>query len=232
MLPKHLRSLKALNIATSAVRDGAERFAINLHQKLRSIAMGKHEFRIHHKHGSLIPLLALTISGCAIGKDSVQKPKDEKAVTKSQTTAAAPKLVIQPAWQNKFEQALIKLGAGAEGFALFSDSGMGHNGQQMVIAKAGRSEPQVCLAPQAKDDCTFTKRDVKSVGPVFVLADQSDKLTDLSSKSFDGISQQYVHLRVGKDSSLERLAQVNFTIDSQKLPESYERLFKTFSALK
>ncbi len=171
---------------------------------------------------------------CASCTTAHSAPKNESSKSagvssKPATTAANPELPpkIQTEFQNEFARQLVKAGDKAEGWALFSDSGMGHNGQRWIIRNHETKNPSItlCVIKQGDDSCKLSKLSAKQFAKIEGTLKTGDRLESIIPTVFDGISFEYLHAT----SSVPVIKRVVFITSAKPLPEAYELLIKAFN---
>lgn len=192
------------------------------------------------KSASLSLLLALETISCS----SVQgaAPSDpviaKKAVTGDQAKPAAgvntvtsgagvePEKV-QLEFQEEFARQLAKAGPKAEGWALFSESPMMHNGQRWIIkSRVGRKDVfKFCHIEQGLNSCkesSLTRDAFAKIQPTFTAA---DKLQHILPVVFDALTFEYLHAQRGNPQT----KRVVFMTSHKPFPEAYQNLIKAFN---
>lgn len=177
---------------------------------------------------TIVLMVAMMSAGCSCSTLFSSK----SAASKSSTTSTSDGAVrtnaarIQAQWQSKFEGAVSDAGAGAEGWALFADSAMGHTGQQLVIRRPDNSY-QLCYATAATGTCTFKPLDAAKWTTVLPAVREGDSLSDRTLQVFDGLNAEYLHLQ-NDSGQIKTVARVFFMIDDKVAPPKYDQLMDAF----
>lgn len=171
----------------------------------------------------------VVFSGCSCSTLFHGKSKQSAKSQSSIQAAPSSQARVQGIWQARFEMALQEAGTGAEGWALFSDSPMGHTGQQMVIRHTD-GELKLCYASQAENDCTYQSLSADKWQPLFKVTTTSDGLGDRPLQTFDTLNLEYVHLKNNRD-TIVPVARVFFMADVKPLPNDYNLLLNAFTSL-
>ena len=134
---------------------------------------------------------------------------------------------VQLAFQEEFARQLAKAGPKAEGWALFSESSMSHNGQRWIIkSKSGKKEIiKHCLIEQGQNACvesSLTRASFTKIEPSLRAA---DKLQHILPVVFDGLRFEYLHAVRGNPQT----KRVVFVSSHKPFPEAYQNLIKAFS---
>jgi hypothetical protein len=191
----------------------------------------------HFKHSDMavqaIGLLLVVTAGCRCStfQDLSQKkaPNTDIAIPEAPQAKEAPATSyvspVQQQWQERYEKDLIKAGEGAEGWALFSDSSMGHTGQQWLI-KTSVGVILSCFMAQQDSTCELR---VQSNYPAINLEtlQASDSLESLAPSSFDAQISEYRHDR-SVDGTVKNLKRFTLAIDHRTLPEPYQKMVDIF----
>jgi hypothetical protein len=188
----------------------------------------------------MIPNNRLILSSMTIGLSlclscTTAQSAPQKEPTK--TTSASPKTTntstnqdlppkIQLEFQNEFARQLVKAGDKAEGWALFSDSGMGHNGQRWIIRTNDPKNNAVtlCVIKQGDSTCKISKISSKQFTKIGGALKKADQLEHIIPAVFDGITFEYLHAT----SSVPMIKRLVFLTNAKPLPPEYESLIQAF----
>jgi hypothetical protein len=134
---------------------------------------------------------------------------------------------IQEAFQAEFIRQLSKAGSKAEGWALFSDSGMGHNGQRWMIKSQTSKKISVifCLIKQGETACKSKPIATAQFQKILPHLTTGDGLPHILPPSFDGINFEYLHVKNASPDT----HRVVFKSSATVFPEAYENLIKAFN---
>lgn len=185
-----------------------------------------------NKNNIFLIASSLMIAGCSCSTLFSSKSGTNKSSVTSQSDGAVrtSPARVQPQWQAKFDAAVSERGSGSEGWALFSSSGMGNNGQQLVVRSPNGSY-QICYAQPAPDECTFKDLDAAKWQAVIGAVTAGDALGDRTHQtSFDPLSLEYVHV-INDGGQLKTTARVFFMVDEKPLPAAYDQLMDAFTGL-
>ena len=135
---------------------------------------------------------------------------------------------IQTAFQSEFARQVAAAGTSAEGWALFSDSSMGHNGQRWIIrSHASKNEViTYCVIKQGETSCNTKNLTLKEFAAKEPALKAADTLDHLLPVSFDGVEFEYLHGTSGKPKSTKRVV---FISSSKPFPAAYDDLIKVFN---
>lgn len=136
---------------------------------------------------------------------------------------------VQETWQTRFKFAVKEAGYGAEGWALFADSPMGHSGQQLVV-RFPEGDTKFCYASQAVDDCTYETLSTDKWQVLEAATAVADGLSDRPLQTFDTLNLEYVHVK-NIDGVVTNVARVFFMVDPKPLPADYDKLMDAFTGL-
>jgi hypothetical protein len=185
-------------------------------------------------HTILRSAVAITLLLClscitAHGATSKDPPKSSRINLKSAPASDTPSVPrkIQPEFQNEFARQLVQAGDKAEGWALFSDSGMGHNGQRWIIQTNDpkNNSASLCVIKQGETACQSSKISPKQFAKITPTLKKADTLDHILPNVFDGISFEYLHAT----NSVPVVKRVVFMTSSKPLPEAYENLVRAFN---
>lgn len=180
---------------------------------------------------TIILTVAMMSAGCSCSTLFSSK----SAATKSSTSSTSDGAVrtsparVQAQWQSRFEGAVSDAGTGAEGWALFADSAMGHTGQQLVVRHPDNTY-QLCYATAATNKCTFTQLDAAKWTAVLPAVREGDGLSDRTLDVFDGLNVEYLHLQ-NDAGQLKTIARVFFMVGDKPAPPAYDHLMDAFTGL-
>ena len=153
------------------------------------------------------------------------KPGTTSAV--SATSNSAEPVKVQLEFQEEFARQLAKAGPKAEGWALFSESPMMHNGQRWIIkSRIGKKDVfKFCLIAQGQNSCsesTLTRDVFAKIQPTLTAA---DKLQHILPVVFDALTFEYLHAQRGNPQT----KRVVFMTSHKPFPEAYQNLIKAFN---
>jgi hypothetical protein len=178
---------------------------------------------------SLSVSILLSLSCVTANSAAAQLP-----AAKNQIVSGKPKTAdnivnppkIQQEFQNEFARQLVKAGEKAEGWALFSDSTMGHNGQHWIIRTNDPKNNTInlCAIKQGDTTCQNTAINAKQFAKIQGFLKTADGLKHILPTVFDGISFEYLHAT----SSVPELKRVVFLTSAKPFPSAYEDLINAF----
>lgn len=153
--------------------------------------------------------------------------KQTPGQARSSTASIAEPAKVQISFQEEFARQLAKAGPKAEGWALFSESSMNHNGQRWIIrSRAGKKERfKYCFIDQGQKTCSESdlSRDFfVKIQPVFKAA---DKLTHILPNVLGGLAFEYLHAFSGNPQT----KRVVFITSHKPFPEDYQKLIEAFN---
>ena len=157
---------------------------------------------------------------------SIPKRPESMPATSKKDDAATP-AKIQQEFQNEFARQLAAAGKNAEGWALFSDSPMGHNGQRWIIRSSDTKKAGInhCFIKQGESACKITKLSAKELEQILPALKTGDKLTHIIPTAFDALSFEFLHARQANPET----KRVVFISSDKPFPEDYENLIKAFN---
>ncbi len=134
---------------------------------------------------------------------------------------------VQLGFQEEFARQLAKAGPKAEGWALFSDGPMGHNGQRWVIKSrlGNKDQFKFCLIDQGQEKCKeleISREQFMNSKPAF---DAAEKLGHLTPAAFDGVNYEYIHAFSGNPHT----KRVVFISSHEPFPPAYENIIKALA---
>jgi hypothetical protein len=134
---------------------------------------------------------------------------------------------VQLGFQEEFARQLAKAGPKAEGWALFSDGPMGHNGQRWIIKSrlGNKDQYKFCFIDQGQDKCKeseLSRTQFMSSKPAF---DAAAKLEHLTPAAFDGVNYEYIHAFSGNPHT----KRVVFISSHEPFPPAYENIIKALA---
>jgi hypothetical protein len=187
---------------------------------------------ILHCAANLLPLVVfcacVTAQSAPDNPNQGKKPRNTPAQAKPAAAVTSNEPAkIQEEFQNEFARQLAKAGPKSEGWALFSDSSMGHNGQRWYI-KSNEPKNDVvtfCLLKQGETKCKNRVIPAKRFQEMTASLKQGDTLGHLLPTVFDGISFEYLHA----SNSVPAVKRVVFKTSATPFPEAYENLIKAFN---
>jgi len=172
-----------------------------------------------------------SVQGASPGEPvkSNQPPVAEQAKTGATNAAGntTEPVKVQLEFQEEFARQLAKAGPRAEGWALFSESPMMHNGQRWIIkSRVGKKDVfKFCMIAQGQNSCTesiLTRESFAKIQPVFAAA---DKLEHILPVVFDALTFEYLHAQ----RSNPQTKRVVFMTSHKPFPEAYQNLIKAFN---
>jgi hypothetical protein len=196
--------------------------------------------KIFAKSAPLSLLLALeTISCSSVQGASPSDPVKPTMVATTEQSKPAPTpaanaagnaaepVKVQSEFQEEFARQLAKAGPKAEGWALFSESPMMHNGQRWIIkSRVGRKDVfKFCHIEQGLNSCkesSLTRDAFAKIQPTFTAA---DKLQHILPVVFDALTFEYLHAQRGNPQT----KRVVFMTSHKPFPEAYQNLIKAFN---
>ena len=166
-------------------------------------------------------ILAVTLS-CATAQGA------STVASQPATPAIQDPPKIQPAFQSLFARQVAAAGPKAEGWALFSNSSMGHNGQRWIIRSHAPKNEVItyCLIKYGETACkssNLTAKEFETKEPTLKAADKLDHIIPVS---FDGVEFEYLHGTSGKPNKTKRVV---FISGNKPFPAAYEDLVKIFN---
>lgn len=177
------------------------------------------------------PAEAETMRGATTKKQNqISKGSQSRAFSNlKQTSETSDPAKVQEEFQKEFARELAAAGPKAEGWALFSESGMSFPGQRWIIRTNDAKNDQInlCTIVQGEKTCTrktITKKQFDSVSATFTKA---DKLSHLLPTVFDGINFEYLHARAG----VPLTNRVVFITSATPFPPDYEAIVMAFKSL-
>lgn len=175
-----------------------------------------------------LAVLVMLVGGCSC-TTSLSSRGAKTAAADRQASAASTDARVQIEWQQRFQREIELAGNGAEGWALFADSSMGHTGQQLVVQKP-QGDLTLCYAKAGEQDCETKPLAATTWTPRLPALKEADALKDRPLQSFDGITLEYVHLK-NEANSARTIARVYFMLDHRALPKAYDELMDAFITL-
>ena len=163
-----------------------------------------------------------------ISKASEIEGKERKGIDTAKKAADEP-AKIQAEFQSEFARELAASGPNSEGWALFSDSSMGHNGQKWIIRTNDKKSDTVklCVIAQQDSKCVHSDVTKEKFDKVSPMLQAGDKLSHVLPTSFDGTSFEYLHAK----NSTPNTIRVVFIRSAKPFPAEYENLIKAFNSL-
>jgi len=154
-----------------------------------------------------------------------QMPAEKSSQTPSSANTSEP-AKIQAIAQEEFARQLAKAGPKAEGWALFSDSPMSHNGQRWIIrSRSGKNEEiRYCVIEQGAKSCTDSLLTRQQFIKIQRTLNTADELSHILPKVFDGVSYEYLHAHSGNPQT----KRVVFISSMKPFPAAYTNLIKAF----
>lgn len=189
---------------------------------------------------SLSLLVTLETISCAslqqaqAGEPLLAKNNNQSAVKEAPLTNAPPATPkaeepekVQLTFQEEFARQLAKAGPKAEGWALFSDSPMTHNGQRWIIkSRLGKKDVyKFCLISPGRNACAesdLSRARFLKIEPALKAADQ---LNHLIPVSFDALTYEYLHAISGNPQT----KRVVFKTGMSPFPAEYQNIIKAFN---
>lgn len=161
-------------------------------------------------------------SGGLVSKNDATGKKAELKQLKSSEPGK-----VQVSFQEEFARQLAKAGPKAEGWALFSDGPMGHNGQRWIIKSrlGNKDQFKFCLIDQGQDKCKeseISRTQFMNSKPAF---DAAEKLEHLAPVAFDGVNYEYLHAFSGNPHT----KRVVFISSHEPFPPAYENIIKALA---
>lgn len=160
-------------------------------------------------------------AGLIAKKDAAGKKAEPKQLKSSDPGK------VQLGFQEEFARQLAKAGPKAEGWALFSDGPMGHNGQRWIIKSrlGNKDQFKFCLIDQGQDKCKeseISRTQFMSSKPAF---DAAEKLDHLTPAAFDGVNYEYIHAFSGNPHT----KRIVFISSHEPFPAAYENIIKALA---
>ena len=182
-------------------------------------------------------LISISFIGCScttgkggkLGATTKDSTEIQGTSSSNPSKKDAKPLKVQEQWQIKFAENLKLMGQGTEGWALFSDSGMGHTGQQMIF-KDSSGKVAYCNVPQIKESCELKDYALSKLESQVDILTKANQLPDRLISVFDGINYEYVH-SYWDGSTVINKARVNYIVGGKPLPQDYESLTSLFQNL-
>lgn len=168
------------------------------------------------------PVMASQNAPGLIAKNNAPAKKAEPKQLKSSEPGK-----VQLSFQEEFARQLAKSGPKSEGWALFSDGPMGHNGQRWIIKSrlGNKDQYKFCLIDQGQDKCKeleISRTQFMSSKPAF---DAAEKLEHLAPVAFDGVTYEYIHAFSGNPHT----KRVVFVSSHEPFPAAYENIIKALA---
>ncbi len=198
-------------------------------------------YLVHGFSSALVVCLGLfscvSTSGTSAPMASTEKAKGKaKTVlpapsnSQAKKNAAPPK--IQEEFQNEFARQVIAAGPNSEGWALFSDSSMEHNGQRWIIRSHNPKKDSIsfCFIKQGTTKCdtstpastTMTMPEFSKIEPALKAADSLEHILPVA---FDATTYEYLH----SHNSTPETIRVVFITSNKPFPAAYETLISAFN---
>ena len=179
--------------------------------------------------------IALTITAEVFSCTTVQGASSDIANGKSQSSkkslrsandAPSEPAKVQLSFQEEFARQLAKAGPKSEGWALFSDSPMTHDGQRWIIRTNDPKNDEItfCLITQGEKSCKLSKMTKKQFEKIEPSLRAGDKLNHILTPSFDALSYEFLHAY----NSNPLTKRVVFISGINPFPEAYNALIKAF----